>query len=219
MIEVIPAILEKVFSEIEKKIRSVEGLTEWVQIDIADGIFVPNTTFYDPESYKQLNTKIKLEAHLMVKDPVKYVKPLTQAGFKRFYAHIESGQATEFMAECYKYDCQAGLAIDGPTSIEKIEEYLDNIDAVLVMAIEAGFSGKPFRDDTLAKIMHIREAFFDLPIAVDGAMNDVNAKKVVIAGANIICSNSYIFDSPNPKDRIEKLLKLEEVEINKSIHS
>src|SRR3989338_10900031 len=110
MAEVIPAILEKDFKEIEKKIRLVEGLTEWVQIDIADGILVPNTTFSDPQPFKNLKTKLKLEAHLMVKEPVAYIKPFFEAGFRRFYAHIESGQAEEYIAECFKYDCQVGLA-------------------------------------------------------------------------------------------------------------
>src|SRR3990170_4634222 len=184
MIEVIPAILEKDFSEIEKKIKLIEGKCEWVQIDIADGILVPNTTFSDPSPFKNLKTNLKLEAHLMVKDPVSYIKPFADAGFKRFYAHIESGQADNYITECYKYDCQAGLAIDGPTSLEKINPYLDNIDVVLVMAIEAGFSGKPFREDTVEKIKKIREAFFDLPIAVDGAMDNVNAGKVEFGRGN-----------------------------------
>lgn len=208
MAEVIPAILEKDFGEIEKKIRLVEGLTEWVQIDVADGILVPNTTFSDPKPFRVLKTKSKLEAHLMVKEPVKFIKPFVEAGFKRFYAHIESGQAEEYIATCYRYDCQVGLAIDGPTASDKIFPYLDNIDVVLVMAIEAGFSGRPFREDTLDKIKKIREAFFDLPIAVDGAMDEVNANKVIKEGANIICSNSYIFQGENVKEKIEALRRL-----------
>ena len=76
------------------------------------------------------------------------------------------------------------------------------------MTIDAGFSGKPFREDTLEKIRIVREDFFDLPIAVDGAMNDINAKKAVKAGANIICSNSFIFGSANMVGRIEILRNL-----------
>jgi len=208
MVEVIPSILEKEFKEIERKVKTVEGLVEWVQIDIADGVLVPNKTFYDPQAYKKLPGSIKLEGHLMVADPVAYIKPLTDAGFKRLYAHIEAGKSEEFIDEVYKFDCQVGLAIDGPTKIEKIMPFLDNIDAVLVMTIDAGFSGRPFREDTLAKIRKIREAFFDLPIGTDGAMNDVNAAKTVAAGANIICSNSYIFSSADIKERIRKLKNL-----------
>ncbi|OGG31092.1 hypothetical protein A3I51_02840 [Candidatus Gottesmanbacteria bacterium RIFCSPLOWO2_02_FULL_38_8] len=58
------------------------------------------------------------------------------------------------------------------------------------------------------KIKKIREAFFDLPIAVDGAMDEVNANKVIKEGANIICSNSYIFQGENVKEKIEALRRL-----------
>ena len=208
MVNVVPAILEKDFSEIEKKIRLIDGLTEWIQIDFADGVLVPNTTYLDLPAFAKLKIKSRLEAHLMVKEPIKYLKPLFDSGFKRFYAHIESGEAEKFVNEAYKLDCQVGLAIDGPTNIAEIKPYLDNIDAVLVMTIDAGFSGKPFREDTLEKIRIVREDFFDLPIAVDGAMNDINAKKAVKAGANIICSNSFIFGSANMVGRIEILRNL-----------
>ena len=63
MVEVIPAILEKNFDEIERKIKLRDGLTEWVQIDIADGILVPNTTFSDPTPFKKIKTDLKLETH------------------------------------------------------------------------------------------------------------------------------------------------------------
>ena len=117
MIVVIPAILENNFQEIEKKVKAVEGMVEWVQIDFADGTLVPNSTFFSLGEFKKLKTTIKLEAHLMVKDPIKYLSQLNDSGFKRIYAHVESGQADQFINECYKYDCQVGLAIDGPTKI------------------------------------------------------------------------------------------------------
>lgn len=208
MVDVIPSILEKEFEEIERKIKLVEGLVEWVQIDFADGALVPNTTFLDLVAFKNIKTNLNLEAHLMVQNPADYIKPLVEVNFKRFYAHIESGAVEDYIAECFKYNVEVGLAIDGLTPFEKIQPYLDNIDAVLVMAIEAGFSGRPFREDTVVKIKKIRETYFELPIAVDGAMNDVNSKKVVTAGANIIVSNSYIFNSANPKERIEILRNL-----------
>ena len=208
MTEVIPAILEKDFSEIEKKIHLVENLVSWVQIDIADGQLVPNTTFLDPVPFKNLKTLIKLELHMMVKEPAKLVSPFVEVGFSRFFAHVESQGVEDYIAACYRHDVEVGLAIDGPTSFEKIHPFLDNLDAVLVMAIEAGFSGRPFREDTVEKIKKIKDAFFDLPIAVDGAMNAQNAKKVIAAGATRINSNSYIFGSQDIPASIQNLAKL-----------
>src|SRR3989344_3069165 len=102
MIEVVPEVLEKEFGEIEKKIKLIDGLTDWIQIDFADGKLVPNTTFSDSSAFKNLKTKSKLEAHLMVSDPVTFVKPLYNGGFRRFYAQVEAGKTEDYMAECYK---------------------------------------------------------------------------------------------------------------------
>lgn len=222
MVEVIPAILEKNFPEIEKKIHLVEGLVDWVQIDIADNTLVPNTTFLDPGPFGKFisdsngiprqardDLPVNLELHTMVSDPLRYLENFTKAGFKRFYAHVEGDFIPEYIEKCYKLGVEVGLAIDGPTDFERIRKYLDNIDAVLVMAIEAGESGRPYREDTADKIKRIREVDLEIPIAVDGAMNDVNAAKVVAAGATRINSNSYIFKAPDVKIAIEKLRNLE----------
>lgn len=229
MIEIIPAILENNFAEIEKKIRLLEEVNSkntrekiisWVQIDLADGSLVPNTTFLDPAPFASLKTQLNFEAHLMVTDPLRYLERFAAAGFKRFYAHVEGTYTEEYIAQGYQLGVEVGLAIDGPTPYEKIHKYLDNIDCVLVMAIEAGFSGKLFRQDTIEKIKKIREADLEIPIAVDGAMNEENAGKVISAGATRICSNSNIFSATDIKASIEKLKclgQVKTVDIGKSM--
>lgn len=208
MIEVIPAILEKDFDILEKKIHLVENYVEWVQIDIADSTLVPNTSFLDASKFADIKTPVSFELHMMVKDPLRYMESFYKAGFKRYFAHVEGDFVEDYIAMCYKLGVEVGLAIDGPTSFEKIHEYLDNLDGVLVMAIEAGESGRPFREDTIDKIKRIREIDFEIPIAVDGNMNEENARKVVAAGAIRINSNSYIYNSLDIKVAIEKLKNL-----------
>ncbi len=208
MVEIIPAILENNFSEIEKKIRSVESLVEWAQIDLLDGTLMPNSTFADPAPFATLKTPVKLELHLMVKDPLRYLARFANAGFKRFFAHVEGDYVDDYIIECNRLGVEVGLAIDGATQFEKIHKYIINLDVVLVMAIDAGFSGRPFREDTIEKIKKIRNLDFEIPIAVDGAMDDVNAKKVIAAGATRINSNSYIFGGYDVKMAIEKLKNL-----------
>lgn len=205
MAEIIPAILEKDVSEIERKIHLVEGLVDWVQIDIADNSLVPNTTFLDPEPFAKLQTKLNLELHMMVKDPLRYLERFASSGFKRFFAHVEGNYVDEYIEKCYQLGVEVGLAIDGPTPFETIHKYLDNLDCVLVMAIDAGESGRPFREDTLGKIKSIRDVDLEIPISVDGAMNEENTRIVVAAGASRINSNSYIFASSDVKIAIETL--------------
>lgn len=208
MVDVIPAILEKDFGEIERKIHLVEDLVPWVQIDIADETLVSNKTFLDPSFFSNLKTPLSFELHMMVKDPLRYLEYFAKIGFRRFFAHVEGDFVPEFITKCKELDMEVGLAIDGPTRVEKLQQFLNVLDCVLVMAIEAGFSGQPFRDDTLDKIKRIKELDPEIPIAVDGAMNLENAKKVVHAGATRICSNSFIFGAEDVKLALESLKSL-----------
>src|SRR3989338_1179528 len=208
MISVIPAILEKDFPEIKNKIEKVKGLADWVQIDIADNTLVPNSTFLDPAPFAQFS-HMNLELHMMVKNPLGYSKGFIDAGFKRLIAHVEADHIEEFITQCEEKDVEVGLAVDGPTPIEKIKKYIEDIDVALIMAIDAGFSGRPFREDTVEKITWLHTHFFDLPIEIDGAMDEINAKKVVEAGATRINSNSYIFNSKDVKMAIETLRTIE----------
>jgi ribulose-phosphate 3-epimerase len=207
MAEVIPAILENDFTEIEKKIKSVDKLVKWVQVDFADNTLVPNSTFIDPTPFSKIDS-VKMEGHFMVKKPLDYIEKFANVGFTRFFAHVECEQVEGFIEKCLQLGVDTGLAIDGPTPIEKIQPFLKDIDVVLVMAIDAGFSGRPFREDTISKIIKIHEAEFDLPIAVDGAMDYENAKKVVNVGTSRINSNSYIFKASDISIPINKLASL-----------
>lgn len=250
MAEIIPAILEKEFAEIEKKIHLVEGLIDWVQIDIADNTLVPNTTFLDAEAFRNLTGPVprasqsgssiasrnefvaghnlnshsqgeapigtprlghplSFELHMMVKDPLRYLPNFAKAGFKRFYTHVEGDFVPEYIERCLQLGVEVGLAVDGPTDFEKIHAFMDDIDCILVMAIEAGFSGRPFREDTVEKIRKIRAVDFEIPIAVDGAINDVNGAKVVAAGATRINSNSYIFSGKDREEVAERIRLLQ----------
>lgn len=208
MAEVIPAILENSFEAIEQKIHLVEDCVNWVQIDLLDGTLMPNKSFSDPAAFSRLDTKVSLELHMMVKDPLRYLDHFALNGFKRFYAHIEGDFVSEYISECYNLGMEAGLAIDGPTPIEAVKKYLNNIDNILILAVDAGFSGRPYREDAVDKVKWVRDYDPDIPITVDGAMTDVNASRVVAAGATRINSNSYIFGAPDIKAAIEKLKNL-----------
>lgn len=208
MAQVIPAILEKEFVQVEKKIRLVENHVKWVQIDIADNSLMPNTTFLDPSPFGSLHTPVSLELHMMVKDPLRYLDKFFILGFQRFFAHVEGEFVEEFIAEGQKLGVEVGLAIDGPTNLKAVRPYLGDIDALLILAIEAGFSGRPFREETVDRVREISNLSPELPIAVDGAMDDVNAAKVIAAGATRINSNSYLFQGENIAERINILASL-----------
>ncbi len=202
MIDIIPGILEKEWEGIEERLRLVAPHVDWVQIDIADNTMVPNQTLLDfshfaPENLPSELTHLSFEAHLMVANPEKYIKPLVDAGFKRIIAHVECVDPRVFLEKAKYEHVEVGIAIDGPTDLEVIEPFLDQVDMVLVMTIEAGFSGQEFMQDTVEKIRKIHESLPDLPIEVDGGINDKSAKVSKDVGATRLVSTSFIFKHPD----------------------
>ena len=214
MIDIIPGILEKEWPPIEEKLKLVAPYVEWVQVDFADNTLVPNVTLLDFSKFASLTkssysvdlSRLSLEAHLMVSQPEKYIKPLVDAGFKRLIAHVESQDPREFLKQAEFEHAEVGMAIDGATELDQIEPFLEEIDMVLVMTIEAGFSGQELMLETVEKIRTIHQNFPDLPIEADGGINEQTAKIVRDAGATRIVSTSYLFKDPtNIADSIERL--------------
>jgi len=199
MVDIIPGILEKEWSVIESRIALVAPHVSWVQIDIADNTLVPNQTFLHFDHFVPLATSypnLSLEAHLMVARPETYIRPLADSGFKRLIAHVEAEDPRLFLDQARYETVEVGMAIDGGTEFEEIEPFLESVDSVLVMTIEMGESGRPFLPETVEKIKAIHRYLPDLPIEVDGGMNEVTAKLARDAGATRIVSTSYLFRDP-----------------------
>ena len=212
MIDVIPGILEKEWEMIEERIRLVAGLADWVQIDFADNTMVPNTTFLDfsrfsllpqfpqparhPYAQALAGGSPQLEAHLMVANPEKYIKAAADAGFKRLIAHVEAHDPRIFLDAVTYEHAEVGIAVDGPTEFELVEPFLEEVDVVLVMTSEAGFSTGTFLPECIEKIKSIHTYLPDLPIEVSGGITDKTARLVKEAGATRLVSSSYLFRDP-----------------------
>jgi ribulose-phosphate 3-epimerase len=206
MAEIIPGILEKEWEMIEERLRLVVGLVDWVQIDFADNTMVPNTTFLDFSAFSPFAKQTSLEAHFMVSQPEKYIKADADAGFKRLIAHAEAHDPRIFLDQVKYEHAEVGIAIDGPTEFEVVEPFLEEVDVVLVMTSEAGFSGATFLPECVEKIKSIHNYLPDLPIEVSGGISDKTARLVVEAGATRLVSTSFLFQDPaNIAGAIERL--------------
>ena len=205
MYEITPNILEKELTEIEKKIELVRPFAKTIQIDIADGIMVPNTTFLDPQPFKKYTKDIFFEVHMMVDNPLKYLQPWADAGFKRFIGQVEKmPNQEEFVAQGQLLG-EVGLALDGPTSIDAIKVPYEDLDIILIYTSgKAGFSGPPFLSERLDKIREIRAKNSTISIAVDGGINDQTIVMAKDAGANHFGTTSFLF-SNNPLEQYKKL--------------
>lgn len=198
--EIIPGILEKDWSEIERKLSLVKPFAKTIHIDIIDGKFTPNTTFLDPTPFAKYSKDVFFEAHLMVEEPISYLKPLADAGFKRFLGHIEKmSDQVEFVAQGQLLG-EVGLAVDGPTSLESVKVPFDDLDCILIMTIKAGESGQEFVREYLDKVKTLRQAQGQfLQIEVDGGINDKTIVESRSAGATRFVANSFIFNSKDPQ--------------------
>lgn len=205
MYEVIPAILEKEWSAIERKLALVKPFAKTVHIDVIDGKFAPNTTFLDPKPFAPFSKDFLLEAHLMVEEPIDYIASFAASGFQRFLGHVESmSDQGEFVAAAQEVG-EAGLAVDGPTSVEAIQVSFNDLDALLIMTIKAGFSGQPFEAGNLQKVQELANAT-PLPIEVDGGMSDITIIQAKNAGATRFAASSFLFGADDLVLQYEKLV-------------
>lgn len=204
---IIPGILEKEWNVIEKKIEIIRQFSNTAHIDFIDGKFAPNTTFLDPKPFYKYSKELFLEAHLMVENPLQYLEPLANAGFRRFLGHIEKmSDITEFVAKGQILG-EVGLAIDADTSLENVNTVYDDLDCVLLMGVKAGASGQSFKPQVLDKTKALREKTF-VPIEVDGGVNDKTILDIKNAGADRFVATSFLFKEGGPGKNYQTLLNL-----------
>jgi len=207
MIEIVPAILVKNKEELNERVSEIESHVKRLQMDVMDGKFVPNVTI-QPEDLTSFKTNLMKEAHLMVEDNKKYVEDFLNLGFDMIIVHCESCKDIPSIIKKVKdRGKKIALAINPPTPLSMIKDYLDDLDMVLLMTVNPGFSGQGFISEVLSKIKKLREMRKDLDIEVDGGIKLGTAKLVSEAGANILVSCSGIFKQEDKKRAIESMKK------------
>jgi ribulose-phosphate 3-epimerase len=198
MYEIVPGILEKEWSEIAKKIEIVRPFAKTIHIDIIDGKFADNNTFLDPTPFKQYTKDFLFELHMMVEEPINYIKPWAEVGFQRFIGHVEkmSDQAA-FITSAEELG-EAGLAIDGPTSLDALKISHLDLDTLLIMTIKAGFSGQEFQPQQLDKIRTITKDTEMFTIAVDGGITEQTLQDAWKAGVRRFITTHALFSTGDP---------------------
>jgi len=207
MIAIVPAILVKTSEELKQRLKEVEPCVNRVQIDIMDGEFVPNRAV-QPEDMKDFKTDLIKEAHLMVNDNERYVEDVLNLDFDVIIVHYESCKDVSVIIKKVKErGKKIGLAINPPTPLSAIKDHLNNLDMVLIMTVNPGFSGQSFDSSVLSKIRTLRNMKRNLDIEVDGGIKVGTARLTAEAGANIFVSCSGIYKFEDKEKAIEALRK------------
>jgi ribulose-phosphate 3-epimerase len=197
---VVPALLTDSPTELSCMLLQAATFTDWVQIDIMDGLFVPSTSVTNRD-IADADPRIGWEAHLMVKEPLKYIEDFYAAGAKRIIIHYESveGDAARVISNITYMGMGAGLALNPETPASVIDKNtLRCLDSVLFLAVHPGYYGAKFVPEVIAKIRSFKRLFPEINIAIDGGVKADNITQVAQAGANEICVGSAIFSQPEP---------------------
>lgn len=172
----------------------------WLHCDIMDGHFVPNLTF-GPETLaavRRAGSKLFFDTHLMLAEPQKYIEAFAKAGANSISIHIEPAYDHRgTLARIRQLGCQCGIVVNPGTSAASIETLLSEVDLVLVMTVQPGFGGQPFRRDMLPKLRTIdgwrKNRGLKFRLEVDGGIDLATAAECRSAGADTFVAGTSFF--------------------------
>ena len=212
-IQISPSILSADFSQLGNEIKRLEeGGADLIHVDVMDGHFVPNLTIGPPviKALKK-NCSLKFDVHLMISPVHKYIEAYSNAGADIITIHPEATEnLSASISKIKDLGKKVGVSLNPETKVSVINDYLEQIDLVLIMSVNPGFGGQKFMPEVLNKIKDLKkiqkEKELQFDIEIDGGINFDNCKTVIEAGANILVSGTTIFKS-NDGD-IEKNINL-----------
>jgi ribulose-phosphate 3-epimerase len=207
-----PSLLASDFANLQRDIEMVnQSEADWFHLDIMDGMFVPNISFGMPvvEAIAK-HAKKPLDTHLMIMDPDRYIKAFAELGVDHLTVHYEVCPHLHRTLQAIKAEgMKAGVAINPHTSINLLEDTIQDIDIVIVMSVNPGFGGQSFIENTYQKVKDLKNLIqrknANTLIEIDGGVNVANAKKLVEHGADVLVAGSFVFKSENPTETIKDL--------------
>jgi ribulose-phosphate 3-epimerase len=209
---VAPSLLSADFGNLNQDIAMVNNSqADWFHLDVMDGVFVPNISFGFPviKQVKKLAQK-PLDVHLMIVDPDRYLEKFKEAGADILTVHYEAcTHLHRTLAQIRALGMKAGVSINPHTSVELLDDILEEADLVLIMSVNPGFGGQKFIKNSIQKIARLKEMINSKGcktlIEVDGGVDLTNAKTLYTSGADVLVAGNAVFGASDPKDMILKL--------------
>jgi ribulose-phosphate 3-epimerase len=202
------SILSSDFTRFGEQIAECEaGGADWIHLDVMDGHFVPNITF-GPVMVEAARraTRLPLDVHLMIEEPDRYVAAFAAAGADRMTVHVEACRHLHrTVQQIRELGRRVGVAINPATPASAVSEILYDVDLVLAMTVNPGFSGQVFIPAVVSKVRQLRQWVNAAPsgggpieIQVDGGIDPETAPRVVEAGASVLVAATAVFKTGRP---------------------
>lgn len=214
MAYIAPSILAADFANLQRDIENMEeNGSDWVHVDVMDGLFVPNISIGIPvvQSIRPV-TKLPLDVHLMIEKPVRYVERFVQAGADIVTVHVEADQPQNILEALDKIHAlgrKAGVVLKPGTPAEAAIPYLSRCDVVMVMTVEPGFGGQKFMADMMPKIRTLKALLEkENPgclIEVDGGVDENTCAVCKESGTDVLVAGSAYFKAKDRKTFVKTI--------------
>jgi ribulose-phosphate 3-epimerase len=210
-----PSILSADFSKLGEEVNLIETAgANLIHIDVMDGHFVPNITI-GPAVVNSLigKTKLPFDVHLMIENPERYIDSFININTEYITIHVEAcTHIHKAIQQIKSQGVKAGISLNPATPLSTLENIIDELDLVLIMAVNPGFGGQKFIQSTIKKIEKLseirRNKNLSFKIEVDGGINLENIKSVMDAGCDIIVVGAAIFSAKDPIKEVKEFVSL-----------